>query len=84
MCVVATASVTFLWKTPSLDIEMHSLTCRADAVQKEPVQVILVDTDSNQLCINHDLIVRDFAVAAIPSSVSDDGDSGTGTDHSHR
>ena len=64
---------------PSLAVEVNSLTCRADAVQKEPLQVILVDTDNRQLCINHDLIVRDLAAAAIPMSASEDGDSGTGT-----
>ncbi|XP_070191682.1 uncharacterized protein [Littorina saxatilis] len=50
---------------------------RADAVQDRPLHVVLIDPGEDNLCINHDLILRDFAVT---SFTSDDGDSATSTE----
>ena len=43
-------------------------------MQKEPLEVVVVDKQENNLCINHDLIVRNYAAPKIPSLVSESGD----------
>ncbi|KAL8589429.1 hypothetical protein ACOMHN_021581 [Nucella lapillus] len=53
---------------------------RADAVQTEPLPVILVDRGEEDLCINHDLIVRNLAAPHIRPSPSSSAETGEEVD----
>lgn len=41
---------------------------RGDAVQKSPLQVILIDDADDDLCINHELVLRGHAKFTVASS----------------
>ena len=50
---------------------MYFVYFRADAVQKEPLKVVVsTNVDGQIVCINHDLVVRNLAEPANPVAMS--------------